>query len=168
MDIKGSETHLLPGWGGCPVKMSTEKIQKSKPRLSQRGQSVAETSNLSIREMLLMLEVASLAFRSCISLGVKMRKNLEWLSVLCKQSPVPVILCNSCMQLPLNKVYWKYIGCLWCKRKRFFLVVWFFPLRTLSTLGLAIVSNINMILQDYIFMVHLLLKSILCQLPSAV
>lgn len=43
MDIKGSETHLLLGWGGCRVKTPTEKY-KTNPRLLQTGgtQSVAE------------------------------------------------------------------------------------------------------------------------------
>lgn len=42
MDIKGSETHLLPGWGGCPVKTPTEKIPNKSQIMAERARSVAE------------------------------------------------------------------------------------------------------------------------------
>lgn len=46
MDIKGSETHLLPGWGGCPVKTPTEKISNKSQITAESAHTVCSSDKI--------------------------------------------------------------------------------------------------------------------------
>lgn len=126
MDIKGSETHLLLGWGGCRVKTPTEKY-KTNPRLLQTGgtQSVAEIRSYPLNIIFTEASdvpdmegnaTAALTFHTVDLSGSQMRKNSSGYSCSASRAPLRLCCVTQCMHATTpNKVFWKYIGCLWYK-----------------------------------------------------